>query len=105
MDIDLYERGIAEGLEAVNLAGLDDENVAGAALEGLAVDGPEAATFADELDLVVGVTMGARSGAGFAVEEEDGNGGIALLGADEFMRAADEGQVFLADVVHGHRPR
>jgi len=53
----LYERGIAEGFEAVNLAGLDDENVAGAAREGLAVDGPEAATFADELDLVVGVTI------------------------------------------------
>src|SRR5271165_548028 len=105
VDIELYERGIAEGFEAVNLAGLDDENVAGAALEGLAVDGPDAAAFADELDLVVGMTMRARSGAGFAVEEEDGNRGVAVLGADKLMRAADKRQVFLADVMHSHRPR
>jgi hypothetical protein len=37
VNIELYQRRITNRLEAVDLAGLDDKDIAGAALEGFAV--------------------------------------------------------------------
>jgi hypothetical protein len=42
MDVELHERRVADAAEAVHLAGLDDQDVAGAHLEGAAVDDPAA---------------------------------------------------------------
>ena len=38
MNIELYQRRITNRLEAVDLAGLDDKDIAGAGLEGFARD-------------------------------------------------------------------
>jgi hypothetical protein len=47
--VELYQRRIADRLEAVDLAGLDDKDVSSAALEGLAVDCPRSTALAGEL--------------------------------------------------------
>lgn len=104
VDVELDEVGVADCFEGVDFAGFDDEDVAGATFEGGVVDGPNAAAFADELDLVVGMAVRAGAGTGLAVEEEDGDAGVALLGADELMRTAYEGEIFLADVQHLSMP-
>jgi hypothetical protein len=60
MDVELHERRFANVLEAVHLACLDHEDVAGAPFELFAVHDPPSATFLHELDFVVRVPM--RSG-------------------------------------------
>src|SRR5262249_3414206 len=88
----------------VDLAGFDDEDVAGAAFESPVVDGPDSAAFADELDFVVGMAVRAGAGTGLAVEQEDGNASVGMIRAYEFMRAAYKRQVFLAYVMHRLSP-
>jgi hypothetical protein len=66
-----------------------------------AIHGPAATALLDELDFVVGVAVGADAPSGEAAVEEDGNPGVAVVGADEVVRAALEGQVLLASPVHG----
>ncbi len=44
MDVDLDEGRVTNAAEAMDLPGLDDENVAGAGFEFLSVDAPETAT-------------------------------------------------------------
>ena len=63
----------------MNLACLENKNVAGNALEGLAVYRPDPASLADELNLVIRMAMRTRSGAGFAVEEVNRNAGVPWL--------------------------
>jgi hypothetical protein len=70
VDVELYERRIADGLEAVDLTGLDDKNVSGAALECLAVNRPDSFAFADKLDFIVRVTMRTRSRTWLSVKEK-----------------------------------
>ena len=96
MHVDLHQRRVAQHLEAVNFACLDDEDISGAAFEGLAVDCPHSAAFADELDLVIGMTMRTRPGAGLAVEQEDRNAGVTLFRSDKLMRAANKKEDSLA---------
>src|SRR5690242_10919462 len=91
---------IADRFEAVNFAGLDDEDVAGPALEGLAVDCPYSATLAYELDLVVRMTMRTRSRTRLAMEQEHRNASAALLSSDKLMRATNERQILLPHVMH-----
>ncbi len=69
-------------------------------LELPAVHGVEPAALADELDLVVWVAMRAGALAGLGAEQERADGDVALVGADELVRAAHERQVLLADTVH-----
>jgi len=57
MNVHLDERAIPNGFEAVNLAGLDDENVPSATFKHLPIDGPYSAAFPDKLDLIVGMVM------------------------------------------------
>lgn len=64
MDVELNERTVANAREAVNLARLDDENIARGPFEFLAVHHPQAAPFTDELNLVVGMPMRPRTAAG-----------------------------------------
>jgi hypothetical protein len=57
MDINLDEGRVANAAEAMDLPGLDDKNVTSTGLEFLAIDGPQAPAFPDELDFIVRVTM------------------------------------------------
>ncbi len=77
MEIDLYQWRIANRLEAVNLTGLDHEDVSGLAIESLSVDSPHSTAFADKLNLVVRMPMRPRPGTGFSIEKKYGNTGIA----------------------------
>jgi hypothetical protein len=104
MHVHLDERAIANALEAVNLSCLDDEDISGASFKGLPIYGPQSAPFPDELDLVVGMTVRPRPPARLGVEQEHGDIYVALVGADELMRAAHEWQILLTDMVHPYPP-
>src|SRR4051812_44193939 len=79
MNIDLDERRVADALEAMDLPGLDDENVARARLEFLAVHHPETAALPHELHLIVRVAMGPGAPAGEGTEQEDGDVHVAIV--------------------------
>jgi hypothetical protein len=98
--IELHEGLIADAREAVHLARLDDENVAGAGLELLTVHDIASAALLDELNLVVGMAMRARTASGLTVEQKGGDPDITLVGADEVVGAPAEGQIFLASAMH-----
>jgi hypothetical protein len=100
MDINLDERRVTNAAEAMDLPGLDDQNITSAGFEFLPVDVPEAPAFPDELDFIVRVTMGAGTPPGEGAEEEDGDIDVAVLRADELVRAALKWQVLLLDTVH-----
>jgi hypothetical protein len=84
----------------MDLAGLDDENLTRARFELLAIDGPEATAFPDELNFIVRMAMGARTTPGKGAEEEHGDIHVAVIGPDELVRAALKGQLVLTDTVH-----
>jgi hypothetical protein len=100
MDIKLDERPVTNAAEAMDLSGLDDENVTRAGFEFLSVDGPEPTAFPHELDFVIRMTMRPWTTAGHCTEEEDRDIDVSVICADELVRAALEGQVFLTDAVH-----
>jgi hypothetical protein len=100
MHIELDEGCVTNAAEAVDLTGLDDENVTRSCFEFLSVDGPEAAAFPHELDFVVRMSMGARTTASEGAEEEHGDVDITVVGPDEVMRAAMKWQVLLTNAVH-----
>lgn len=104
MNVELNEWRLADGLETVNLASLDDKDVAGLPLECVAVDRPDSLPFADELDFVVGMTMRTWTRTWFAMEEKYRNGGAALLSSDKLMRTAHKRQVLLTHVMHACSP-
>src|SRR3954463_6429742 len=103
--VELDERAVSDALEAVHLAGLDHQDVAGASLELPPVDDPASATLLDELDLIVGMPMRSRAGARLAVEEKHRHVDGAVIGADEVVGAAAQRQVLLANSLHGIPPR
>src|SRR5579872_2915994 len=100
VNIQLYQRRIADRLEAVNLTRLDYKNVSGAALEGFAVDRPHPTAFTDELNLVIRMAMRSRSRACLPVEQEHGDTGLSVFGSDKLMRTANEWQILLPYVMH-----
>ena len=93
MYIELDEGRVTNAAEAVDLAGLDDENVTSAGFEFLSVDGPEPVTFPHELDFIVGVTMGPGTAPWERAEEEHRDLHVAVIGPDEVVRAALKWQV------------
>src|SRR2546422_1072383 len=100
MYVHLDEGRVTDATEAVDLPGLDDENVTGAGFELLPVHGPETATFPHELDLVVRMAMWSGTPPGEGAEQEHGDIHVPLIGSDEVMRAALKWQVLLTDPVH-----
>jgi hypothetical protein len=98
--VELDEGCVTDAAEAVDLAGLDDENVARTGFEFLSVDAPETAAFPHELDFVVRMTMRPRTTPGESAEEEHGDVHIAIVGPDEVVRAAMKWQVLLTNAVH-----
>jgi hypothetical protein len=71
----------------MDLPRLDDENVTGASLEFLPIDRPEAPAFPDELDFIVGMTMGPGATPRQGAEEEGGDIDVAVLSPNELVRA------------------
>ena|SRR5689334_3170525 len=100
VNIELQQRRIANCLEAVDLAGLYNKNVSGAAFESLAVHSPHAAALTDELNLVVGMTMRSWARAGLAAEQEHGDPGVSLIRADKLMGTPNKRQALLSNVMH-----
>jgi hypothetical protein len=100
MHVELHQRLLSNAAEAVDLTGLDDQNVTRASLELLAIDGPQAAALPHELDFIIGMAMGPGSTAGEGTEEEHGDIHVAVVGSDEAVRATLEGQVLLSYTVH-----
>jgi hypothetical protein len=100
MHIDLHEWRITDTAEAVDLPGLDHKNITRSGLELLSIDGPETAPLSHELDLIVGVTMRARTPTLESMKKEDRDVDVALVRSDELMRAAHKGQVLLANAMH-----
>jgi len=100
MHIELDEGSVTNAAEAVDLTGLDDEDVSRPGFEFLSVDGPEAAAFPHELNFVVRMTMGSRTTSRESAEEEHGDVHIAVVGPNEVVRAAMKWQVLLTHAVH-----
>jgi hypothetical protein len=100
MHLELDEGCVTDAAEAVDLPGLDDENVTCSGFEFLSVDGPETAAFPHELDFVVRMTMGAWTTPREGAEEEHGDVHVAVVGPDEVVRATLKGQVLLTNAVH-----
>jgi hypothetical protein len=82
--------GVTHAAEAMDLPGLDDQNVTGPGLELLAVHDPDPAAFAHELDLVVRMTMGPRTTPQGRPEQERGDIHVAVIGSHELVGAALE---------------
>src|SRR5206468_1911092 len=102
--VELHQRRVADVLEAMDLAGLDHEDVAGARLELLAIDDPQSATFLDELDLVVGMSMRSGAGAGLAAKQKNRHADVSVIDADEVERAPAKRQILLPDAIHALSP-
>jgi len=97
MHIELDPWPVTNAAEAMDLSGLDDENVTGPCFELLSVDGPPTAPFSHKLDFIVRMTMGTRTTSGEPAEEEHGDIHIAIIGANEVVRAAPKGQIVLTN--------
>ena len=85
MNVHLDERAIPDDFEAVNLTGLDDENVSSATFKRLSVHGPYSAAFPDKLDLIVGMPMRPGPLARQPAEQKHGDAHASLLGPDKFV--------------------
>jgi hypothetical protein len=100
MHVELDERLVTDHGKAVDLARFDDENVAGAGLEFLAVHDVPSAARLDELNLVVWMAVRTRTAAGLTVEQKNRHADVALIRADEMVRTAAKGQIFPPHLVH-----
>jgi hypothetical protein len=85
MYIELDEGRLANAAETVDLAGLDDEDIACSGFEFLSVDGPETAAFPHELDFIVGMTMGPGTTPREGAEQEHGDIHVAVIGPDKVV--------------------
>src|SRR5262245_31045769 len=100
MDVELDEWRVADGRKAVNFARLDHENVTCARLEFGAIDDVACLALADELDLVIGVSVWLGATPRRPMEQERRDSHAALLGTDEIVGAAPMGQILLTDPIH-----
>jgi hypothetical protein len=104
MHVNLHKWRISDTAEAVNLSGLDHEDVACPRLEFIAIDVPESAPFPHELHFIVRMTMGSGPLPGEGPKEERGDIHIAVIGTNEVVGAAHKRQIFLADAIHPTDP-
>src|SRR5689334_14081677 len=104
MHVKLHQRHITYCLEAVDLARLDNKDVARTAFERLAIHRPDPATLTDELDLIVRMPVWTRSRAGLPMEQKHRNRRITLLCSNKLIRTADKWQVLMTNVMHALSP-
>jgi len=88
MHVNLNEWLISDALETMNLPCLDHEYVASPCFELLAFDNPEPAALPDELDFIIGMSVGSRTAAGECSEEEDGDVNVSMVRSDKLVGAA-----------------
>jgi len=100
VDVYLDQRLLSDALKAVDLAGLDDQDVSGTRLELLSIHDIMAPALSQELDLVVRVAMGTRPPARQSPEQEHRNVDVALLRADELVGTTLEGKILLTNPMH-----
>jgi hypothetical protein len=100
MYIQLYEWDVANATEAVDLAGLDHQDVTCPGFELLTIDLPHTAPLLNELHFIIGVAVRARPTARLAIEQEDGYADLAVACADKMMGAAPERQIRLTYSQH-----
>jgi hypothetical protein len=100
VDVDLNQRFAPDALEAVDLAGLDDENVPSTRLELFSIHDIAAPAFSDELNLIIRVPMGTRPATGLSPEQKNRNPDIPLIRSDELMRASLERKIVLPNAMH-----
>jgi hypothetical protein len=100
VDVQLNQRLVPDALKAVDLAGLDDQDVSGPRLELLPIDDIAAPPFSDELNLIIGMAMGTGSPAGQSPEQEHRDVDVALVRSDELVRATLEGEILLPNAMH-----
>jgi hypothetical protein len=100
VDVDLDQGLIADALEAVDLPGLDHQDVPGTGFELLPIDDITAAAFPQELDLVVGMAMPTGTAAGQGPEQEHRYVDVALVRTHKLMRAALEREILLTNAIH-----
>src|SRR5260370_22077299 len=79
MDVHLDQWAIPDGFEAVNFAGLDDEDIAGATFKCLPVHGPKSAALPDKLDFIVGMSLRPRAFARQRTQYKDRNVHVAVI--------------------------
>jgi hypothetical protein len=85
MNVNLDEWRVTDATEAVNLSGLDDQNIPCPRLEFLSIDGPPSAPFPHELHFVVRMAMRPWSFSREGSEEECGDIHIAVVGTNEIV--------------------
>ena len=85
MDINLDEGRVSDATKAMDLPGLDHENIAGDCFEFLALDVIKAPPLPDELDFIVRMTMGTGTFPRKGAEKKGGYVDIAVLGANKVM--------------------
>jgi hypothetical protein len=98
--VELNEGRVTNATEAMDLSCLDDEDVTRARFELFSIDVPETAAFPHELHFIVGMTMRSGTTPGEGAEEKHRDVDVAVIGADELVRASLKWQVLLADSVH-----
>ena len=103
MHINLHQARVANVGETVHLTGFHDEDVAGANFEFLACDDVSGPPFANEQNLIIRMTMRLRAAARIPFEQDRRHLDVAVLGADEFARAADDREMMLKHSMHGCR--
>jgi hypothetical protein len=100
MYVDLNKRRLTNAAEAVDLAGLHDEDVAGASFKLFPIHVPESPAFTHDLNLIIWMAMRPGTTTGKGAEEKDGDIHVAVVGADETMRAALKRKILLTNAVH-----
>ncbi len=100
MNIELYQGAIPNAGEAVNLAGLNDQYVAGSGFKLLPIHRPKAAPCLNELDFVIRMAVRTRATAGKPIEEEYGDVDVPVLGTYKVVGAATKRQLALLDSIH-----
>jgi hypothetical protein len=100
VNVYLDQRLVTDAMKAVDLAGLDHQDVSGTRLELLSIHDIVAPAFSQELDLVIGMAMGPGTAAGQGPEQEYRDVDVALVRSDELVRAALEGEILLANAMH-----
>jgi hypothetical protein len=103
VDIDLDKGRFSNASKTVDLSSLDDQDIPRARLEFLSIHHVSAASLPDELDFIIRMAMGTWAPSWKGAEQEDGDVDIAVLGANELMRAAHERQVLLMNAIHRRR--
>lgn len=101
MDVGLLEDASAGIQKAVRGSGFDDEDVAGLCVANFISSDEARGAFVHNGDLIVVVDVQWSTAAGLGFDEEDGDCDVSVIGADEPIRAADDGQILFADEMHG----